>query len=61
MGGVELILDESVDDGALADRLVANEDNLELDGMLLVCGVADLVFVFTHTIKLLIIRTNIFY
>jgi hypothetical protein len=48
VGGVKLILDESVDDGALADRLVANEDDLELDCVLLVGSVANLVVVFTH-------------
>lgn len=49
MGGVKLVLDESVDDGALSDRLVANEDDLKLDCMLLVGSVANLVVVFTHT------------
>jgi len=48
VGGVKLILDESVDDGALADGLVANEDDLELDCVLLVGSVANLVVVFTH-------------
>jgi hypothetical protein len=48
VGGVKLILDESVDDGALSDGLVANEDDLELDCVLLVGSVANLVVVFTH-------------
>jgi hypothetical protein len=48
VGGVELVLDEAVDDGALAHGLVADEDDLELDGVLLVGGVADFVVEPTH-------------
>ena len=48
MGGVELILDEPVDDGALADSLVADEHNFEFNGVLLVSGVADFVLPLIH-------------
>jgi hypothetical protein len=60
MGGIELVLDESVDDGALADGLVSDEDYLELDGVFLVGGVADLVVVPAHT-QIINYQTVIFY
>lgn len=48
VGGVELILDEPVDDGALADCLVTDEHYFEFNGVLLVGGVADLVLTLIH-------------
>lgn len=52
MSGIELILDEPVDDGALAYGLISDEDDFELDGMFFVGGVADFVVVPTHPLKL---------
>lgn len=48
MSGIELILDESVDDGALPHGLISNEHDFELDGVFLISGIADLIVVFTH-------------
>jgi hypothetical protein len=36
----QLVFNEAIDDGALADTLIPNEDHLELDGMFLVRGIA---------------------
>ena len=39
MGGIVLIFDEAVDDGAFADCLVAYEHYFEFDGVFLMGGV----------------------
>ncbi len=45
MGGVELILDEPVDDGTLAHCLVTDEHDFEFNSVLLVSGVTNLIVV----------------
>lgn len=53
MVGIELVLDEAVDDGALADALVADEYDFKLDGMFLMGGVAEFLLVFAgHAYKI---------
>lgn len=48
MSGVELILDEPIDDGALAYSLVTDEHYFKFDGVFLVGGVADFVLSLIH-------------
>jgi hypothetical protein len=51
--GIELVFDEAVDDGALADALVSHKDDFELDGMFLMGGVAEFLLVFVgHAYKI---------
>lgn len=48
MGGVELIFNEPIDDGALAHSLVTDEYNFEFNGVLLISGIADFVLPLIH-------------
>lgn len=48
MGGVELILNEPIDDRALAHSLVSDEHNFEFNGVFLISCVADFVLPLIH-------------
>jgi hypothetical protein len=48
VGHIELIFDESVNNGALSYCLITDEDYFKFYGMLFIGCVADLVNLFTH-------------
>ena len=49
MSLIEFVFDEPIDDGAFADVLVSDEDNLEFVDVLLAGGVGQLVFSSLHS------------
>ena len=50
MGVIECVFDEAIDDGGLADVLIANEYDFGFLDVLLVGGVADFLVVLVHSI-----------
>jgi hypothetical protein len=51
MSAIELVLDESIDDGGLPHCLIAYKHNLELDRVFLIGCEADLIVALAHLLN----------
>jgi len=48
MIGIKLILDETIDDGALSYTLISNKNDFKLDCMFFMSGIAKLLLIFAR-------------